>query len=114
LFRFCLHNPDYAGAIRKTAFPHLIVFESLCVRLLSVIRAFPLSTDTGGTTMWNIPTQEELNIIPRLYGTQQIPLKDKIIDVHLFIGSCDYFIAETDGTDIYFGFAILNGGLDLP
>ena len=57
--------------------------------------------------MWNEPTQEQLNTIPRLYGTEHIPLKDKVIHLHLFIGSCDFFIAETDGFDICFGFAML-------
>ena len=61
--------------------------------------------------MFNQPTQEQLDTIPRLYGTEHIPLKDKVIHLHLFIGSCDYFIAETDGTNICFGFAILNGDL---
>ena len=57
--------------------------------------------------MFNQPTQEQLDTIPRLYGTEHIPLKDKVIHLHLFIGSCDWFIAETDGTDICFGFAYL-------
>ena len=61
--------------------------------------------------MWNQPLQEQLDTIPRLYGTEHIPLKDKTIHLHLFIGSCDWFIAETDGTDICFGFAILNDDL---
>jgi hypothetical protein len=41
--------------------------------------------------MFNQPTQEQLDTIPRLYGTEHIPL----------------FIAETDGCDICFGFAML-------
>ena len=57
--------------------------------------------------MFNQPTPEQLDTIPRLYGTEHIPLKDKTIHLHLFIGSCDWFIAETDGCDICFGFAYL-------
>jgi hypothetical protein len=32
--------------------------------------------------MWNTPTKEELSKIPRLYETERIPLKDKIIHMH--------------------------------
>ena len=44
--------------------------------------------------MWNVPTREELDRIPRLYQTEDIPLKDKLIYLHFFIGSCDWFIAR--------------------
>ena len=44
--------------------------------------------------MWNTPTKEELAKIPRLYETENIPLKDKIIHMHFFIGGCDWYIAE--------------------
>ena len=57
--------------------------------------------------MFNQPTQEQLDTIPRLSGTEHIPLKDKVIHLYLFIGNCDWFIAETDGTDICFGFAYM-------
>jgi hypothetical protein len=58
--------------------------------------------------MWNVPTREELDLIPRLYQTEDIPLKDKLIYLHFFIGSCDWFIAEYDGEDLFWGYAILN------
>ena len=63
--------------------------------------------------MWNIPTQEELDRIPRLYQTEDIPLKDKLIYLHFFIGSCDWFIAEYDGEDLFWGYAILNDDHDM-
>lgn len=59
--------------------------------------------------MWNTPIPERLSKIPKLYATETIPLKDKNIYLHLFIGDCDWYIAEYDGNDIFFGFAILNG-----
>lgn len=59
--------------------------------------------------MWNVPTREELDRIPRLYQTEDIPLKDKLIYLHFFIGSCDWFIAEYDGEDLFWGYALLNG-----
>lgn len=59
--------------------------------------------------MWNIPTQEELDRIPRLYETEDIPLKDKLIHLHFFIGGCNWYVAEYDGEDLFWGYAILNG-----
>ena len=38
-----------------------------------------------------------------------MPLRDKRIYLHFFIGGCDWFIAEYDGKDIFWVFAILNG-----
>jgi len=59
--------------------------------------------------MWNEPTKERLACIPRLYETESIPIKDKIIHLHFFIGNCDWYVAECDGDDIFYGYAILNG-----
>lgn len=59
--------------------------------------------------MWNIPTQERLDKIPRLYETEGTELKDKLIHLHFFLGGCDWYIAEYDGGDLFFGYAILNG-----
>ena len=61
--------------------------------------------------MWNIPSKERLAKIPKLYETEHIPLKDKMIHLHFFIGGCDWYIAEYDGTDLFWGFAILNNDL---
>ncbi len=58
--------------------------------------------------MWNKPGKEQLAKIPRLYDTEKINGNDKIIYLHFFIGSCDWYIAEFDGEDLFFGFAILN------
>ena len=62
--------------------------------------------------MWNVPSQDRLNRIPRLYETEQIPLAEKMIHLHFFIGGCDWYIAEFDGEDIFFGYAILNDDLE--
>jgi hypothetical protein len=59
--------------------------------------------------MWNIPDDQRLNKIPRLYETEHTPLADKLIHLHCFFGSCEWYIAEYDGKDLFFGFAILNG-----
>jgi len=58
--------------------------------------------------MWNEPTKERLSKIPKLYETENTPLKDKLIYLHFFIGGSDWFITEHDGDDLFFGFAILN------
>jgi hypothetical protein len=59
--------------------------------------------------MWNVPSKERLNKIPRLFETEHIPLKDKLIYLHCFMGDCDWYIAEYDGEDLFWGYAILNG-----
>lgn len=61
--------------------------------------------------MWNIPSQDRLSAIPALYETEHIQLQDKLIHLHFFIGGCDWFVAEFDGEDLFWGFAILNGDL---
>ena len=58
--------------------------------------------------MWNIPSKKRLAKIPRLYETEQIPLREKLIHLHFFIEGCDWYVAEFDGKDTFFGFAILN------
>lgn len=63
--------------------------------------------------MWNIPTKEQLDRIPRLYETDNTPLEEKTIYLHFFIGGCDWFVAEYDGDDLFFGFAILNGDYEM-
>ena len=58
--------------------------------------------------MWNKPTRKELSAIPRLYATDTITAKDKIIHMHFFLGSSDWFAVEFDGEDHFFGYVILN------
>lgn len=62
--------------------------------------------------MWNQPTRRELNRIPGLYQTEHVPVEDKLIYMHFFIGGCDWYAAEYDGEDLFFGYAILNADLD--
>ncbi|MGV8080329.1 MAG: DUF2958 domain-containing protein [Syntrophales bacterium] len=57
--------------------------------------------------MWNIPSEERLARIPRLYETEPIPLRKKIIHLHFFIANCDWYVAEYDGIDLFFGYAFL-------
>ncbi len=61
--------------------------------------------------MWNTPSKNRLDQIPKLYETEHLPLGEKLIYLHFFIGGCDWYIAEYDGNDIFFGYSILNGDL---
>lgn len=63
--------------------------------------------------MWNEPTKERLAKIPKLYETEKIKAEDKEIHLHFFIGGCDWYICETDGEDIMFGFCILNNDYEM-
>lgn len=58
--------------------------------------------------MWNEPSPTELAQMPRMYATENVPAKDKPIFMHFFLGGCDWYVAEYDGEDTFFGFAILN------
>ena len=62
--------------------------------------------------MWNEPTRKALLALPRLYETDKIPVKDKLIHMHFFIGGCDWYVAEFDGEDLFFGFVNLNDPLN--
>ena len=63
--------------------------------------------------MWNKPTAEELAKLPAFYSTEEVPLREKIIGMHFFIGGCDWYACEyTPEEKCFFGFAILNGDLD--
>ncbi len=43
--------------------------------------------------MWNKPTREELNRLPRLYETENISLEDKMIHMHCFLSGYDWCMA---------------------
>ncbi len=59
--------------------------------------------------MWNEPTKEELEKVPRLYATEITPLEEKLIHLHFFLGGCDWYMAEYGrGDRLFFGYAILN------
>ncbi len=59
--------------------------------------------------MWNKPSDEELNRMPRLYETENVPLDDKMIYQHYFLGGSDWYMAEYGPNErLFFGYAILN------
>ena len=54
------------------------------------------------SNMWNVPTEDRLSIIPKLYETEHTPLEEKQIYLHFFIGAADWYIAEYDGDDGFY------------
>lgn len=59
--------------------------------------------------MWNAPSEVQLQKLPKLYETENIPVKDKIIHMHFFIGGSDWWAAEYCPVDrLFWGFVILN------
>ncbi len=65
--------------------------------------------------MWNPISKNELKNIPDLYSTENVKLSDKLIYLHFFIGSSDWFISEVshEDYDLMFGYCILNGDLEM-
>ncbi|MCG8632236.1 MAG: DUF2958 domain-containing protein [Desulfobacterales bacterium] len=61
--------------------------------------------------MENHPTHQQLAKIPKLHKNDHIQMKDKIIHLHFTFPRCDWYIAEFDGKDTFFGFVILNNDL---
>lgn len=59
--------------------------------------------------MWNEPSAQQLARLPRLYEIDNIPLKDKMIHMHFFVGGSDWYAAEYGPSDRrFFGYVILN------
>ena len=58
--------------------------------------------------MWNKPSKERLARMPGLYETETAPLEEKRIHLHFFIGGCDWYAAEFDGKDLFWGYVVLN------
>ena len=63
--------------------------------------------------MWNQPTEEQLRKLPALYSTENLSLDQIVMQMHFFLGGCDWYVAEYNPADnIFFGYAILNSDLD--
>jgi hypothetical protein len=41
-------------------------------------------------------TSSLIRTIPPLYATEAVPLEDKVLHAHYFVGGCDWYIAELD------------------
>jgi len=53
------------------------------------------------------PPFDELAKVPKLYATEKVKQSDRVVYLHYFIGACDWWVTETDGTDMAFGFVCL-------
>jgi len=63
--------------------------------------------------MWNEPTIDELNKIPKLYSTEEIKPANKLVYFHFFIGGSDWYVVECDpDQELFFGFTVLNNDLE--
>ncbi len=63
--------------------------------------------------MWNEPSEKELRAMPPLYSSESVPLQDKIVRMHFFLGGCDWYAVEDSPEEhVFFGSAILNGDLE--
>jgi hypothetical protein len=59
--------------------------------------------------MWNAPTEKQLAKLPNLHATEGVPIEEKVVHMHFFIGGCDWYVVEYDPNDrLFFGYAILN------
>jgi hypothetical protein len=64
--------------------------------------------------MWNKPSNDELSRLPIFYETEKIPLKERIVYMHFFVGGSDWYVVEWDlYSHIFFGFVILNNDYEM-
>lgn len=58
--------------------------------------------------MWNPPTKKQLAKLPLLYSTENVPIDEKIVHMHFFIGACDWYVFEYDPENrLFYGWACL-------
>ena len=58
--------------------------------------------------MVNEPPLEILTAMPEFYETEEVEVDDKIVHLHFYIGRCNWYAAEFDGEDLFFGYVNLN------
>lgn len=51
-----------------------------------------------------------LAAIPPLYATEKTPLADKVVHLHYFVGSCDWFVMELDREELRIAFGWVDLG----
>lgn len=61
--------------------------------------------------MWNVPTPEQLARVPDLFETREIPCEEKLICLHFLFRDCDWYVAEFDGEDTFYGYVVLRDDL---
>ena len=64
--------------------------------------------------MWNKPTDKQLAKLPVFYSREHVALKDKLIQMHFFLTSSDWYVVEYDADSRnFFGFVILNNDYEM-
>lgn len=59
-------------------------------------------------------TAAQLATIPKLYQSEEMPLKDKLVYLHFsFPTGSDWWVYEFDGNDTFFGYVILNNDTEM-
>jgi len=58
--------------------------------------------------MWAKPTKKDFQNFPKLYSTENVRLKDKLIVGHFFVGPADWYVVEYDPIEkMFFGYVNL-------
>lgn len=57
--------------------------------------------------MLNEPPDEVLASLPRFNETEEVECDEKIIQMHFFMGRYNWYVAEYDGEDLFFGYVNL-------
>jgi len=65
---------------------------------------------TGYAQQVLTPLQHQVEAIPEMRATEEIPLNEKTLQAHFFMGRSDWYIVEWDRAEnLAFGYTILNG-----
>ncbi|MFI5808685.1 DUF2958 domain-containing protein [Streptomyces sp. NPDC051561] len=57
------------------------------------------------------PPESTLKKIPALYANEDVPLSEKVLHAHFFVGGCDWYVAELDPqSGLAFGWAHITHG----
>jgi hypothetical protein len=59
--------------------------------------------------MLNAPNRNELQALPRLYSSEDIPDEDKLIHMHFFLPGYDWYAVTFNGRDSFMGFIVMGG-----
>lgn len=54
-----------------------------------------------------IPSGAVVRSWPKLYATEKLPMRDKVIHAHFFVGACDWWLAEYCAETLAFGYVNL-------
>ncbi|MFA6100412.1 MAG: hypothetical protein WC750_06125 [Patescibacteria group bacterium] len=107
----------YDGKVEDVARAVILDDVHVLVQLIQGNNPPPKTPDPApapqAKTMWSEPTEKQLSAIPAMYSTENVPLKDKVIHMHFFLGGSDWYVAEYDPKErMFFGFVILNNDLE--